>query len=79
MWCPFFDFHYEKNIWIPVDPGDPHEICLSVRTFVLKVRKRVKNLDFDRNLAAANFLYLFPIVRNSLQNLMVFCKVLVNQ
>ena len=56
-----------------------YEICLSVRTFVLKVHNRVKNLDFAGNLAAANFLYLFPIVRNSLQNLMIFCKVLVNQ
>ena len=66
-----FGFPYIREIY--------YEICLSVRTFVLKVRKRVKNLDFDRNLAAANFLYLFPIVRNSLQNLMIFCKVLVNQ
>ena len=30
-------------------------------------------------LAAANFLYLFPIVRNSLRNLRTFCKVLVIQ
>ena len=57
--------HYEKNIWIPVDPGDPLEIYLSVRTFVLKVRKSVKNLDFDRKHICSGCCKLFVLVSHS--------------